>query len=285
MKKPFHIPLNISNCGKYALIPGDPARVKKIFEFFCNNLDATPLDIDLKPEVRNREFFARNIKILGEIVTIMSTGIGGPSTAIAIEELLQLGVHTFIRVGSTGAIQPQIQEKSIIISLGAVRYEGTSSHFVPIAYPAYSNPIVYLSLLSAASKLQNRKQVQVYSGTTVCSDTFYQGQSRTETFTPTIPNNLVKMRDWQKIGVLNYDMESSVVLTMSSISGARAGVITGVLINRERNEYPNIEIIHEAEENAIEVACNALLQLIKWDHSKEIRINLPNYWDPDNKSQ
>ena len=282
MKKPFHIPLNISNCGKYALIPGDPDRVKNIFEFLCNNLDATPLDIDLKPEVRNREFFARNIKILGETVTIMSTGIGGPSTAIAIEELMQLGVHTLIRVGTTGAIQPQIQEKSIIITLGAVRYEGTSSHFVPIAYPAYSNPIVYLSLLSAASKLQSRKQVQVYSGTTVCSDTFYQGQSRTETFTPIIPNNLVNIHDWQKIGVLNYDMESSVVLIMSSISGARAGVITGVLVNRERSEYPTIETIREAEENAIEVACNAVVQLIKWDHSKEIRINFPNFWAPDN---
>jgi uridine phosphorylase len=281
MKKPFHIPLNISNCGKYALIPGDPDRVKNIFEFFCNNLDATPLDINLKPEVRNREFFARNIKILGETVTIMSTGIGGPSTAIAIEELMQLGVHTFIRVGTTGAIQPQIQEKSIIITLGAVRYEGTSSHFVPLAYPAYSNPIVYLSLLSAASKLRNRKQLQVYSGTTVCSDTFYQGQSRTETFTPTIPNNLINMHEWQKIGVLNYDMESSVVLTMTSISGARAGVITGVLVNRERNEYPIIETIQEAEENAIEVACNALVQLIEWDRSKKIQINLPNFWDPD----
>ena len=80
-------------------------------------------------------------------------------------------------------------------------------------------------------------------------------------------------------------MESSVVLTLSLISGARAGVITGVLVNRERSEYPNIETISEAEDNAIEVACNAVMQLIKWDRSKEIQINLPNFWNPDNKSQ
>ena len=142
--------------------------------------------------------------------------------------------------------------------------------------------MVTMALLSASYTLKAKNPFETWIGTTVCSDTFYQGQNRKDTFAGYIPNHIIKMNEWQKLGVLNYDMESSIVLLMGTIFGGRAGVITGVLINRTQNEIPDEGIIEEVENITIEIANNAIVKIIEWDKKGSIEINIPNLWSPNN---
>lgn len=232
-----------------AIIPGDPARVEKI---------ARLMD---EPEflASQREFTLYRARIAGKSVIVCSTGIGGPSTSIAVEELAQLGIDTFLRVGTTGAIQPNINIGDMIVTTGSVRLDGASLHFAPMEFPAVANFDVTLALREAALASGS----QVHTGITASSDTFYPGQERYDTFTGRVVRRFQgSIAEWQQMGVLNLEMESATLLTMCASSGLRAGCVAGVIVNRTQNETPDHETLRLAETRSIGVVVDAARRLL-----------------------
>ncbi len=247
----YHLDLNekIVKGARFAFLPGDPGRVPLI---------ASRLD-DSFQLASNREFCTYLGRLAGENVLVTSTGIGGPSTSIAIEELAQLGVDTFIRVGSTGAIQKNIGVKEIIITTGSVRLDGASSHYASIEYPAVAHHEVVQALVEASNNLG----ISAHVGITASSDTFYPGQERYDSYSGYVKRSLQgSMAEFQRMNVLNYEMESAAVLTMTSVFNLRAGCVMGVVVNRTSQEKIDGEAIKEAENNAISVAISAMRKLV-----------------------
>lgn len=235
--------------AELAIVPGDPARVERI----ANQMDS--------PEYLNsvREYTTWLAKLNGRPVIVCSTGIGGPSTSIAVEELAQLGVKTFLRVGTTGAIQDNIEPGDIIITNASVRLDGASTHFAPMEFPAVSSFACAEALVSAVRS----ESVNYHVGITASSDTFYPGQERYDTLTGHVIRRFRgSMEEWQALGVLNYEMESSTLLTMCAASGLKAGCVAAVIVNRTRQEIPDESKIAEAEATAVRVVVNAAAQLL-----------------------
>ncbi len=188
----FHLGVNKQdlNGATLAIIPGDPARVEKI---------AKLMD---EPEflASQREYTVFRAKLDGKSVVICSTGIGGPSTSIAVEELAQLGVRTFLRVGTTGAIQPHLNIGDMIVTTGSVRLDGASLHFAPMEFPAVADFDVATAMKQAATE----SGCTVHTGVTASSDTFYPGQERYDTFSGRVVSRFQgSMKEWQEMGVLN----------------------------------------------------------------------------------
>ncbi|MCL4150599.1 UNVERIFIED_CONTAM: hypothetical protein GTU68_060179 [Idotea baltica] len=251
MAEVFHLDLtrDMLAGATLAIVPGDPARSESI----ARRMD-DPLFLASK-----REYTSWLGRIDGTPVVVCSTGIGGPSTSIAIEELAQLGVRTFLRVGTTGAIQPDIAVGDVIVTQASVRLDGASTHFAPIEYPAASNFACTSALVDAASTLGLAHHV----GITASSDTFYPGQERYDTVSGRV---LARFRgsaeEWQSLGVLNYEMESATLLTMCASQGWRAGCVAGVLVNRHEQETPDEATIALAESNAVQVVLAAAATLL-----------------------
>jgi len=237
--------------AKIALLPGDPARVPAIASAI-SEVEAVEISW-------NREFRTWIAPLGGSPVVITSTGIGGPSTSIAVEELARLGVETFIRVGTTGAIQAHIKAGDVIITTASVRMDGTSEHYAPLPYPAVSHYEVLHALVEAASSLCIRYHV----GITASSATFYPGQERCDTFSRYIIRDLKGSKEeWSQLGVLNYEMESATLLTMCNAMGLRGGCVTGVISERKRGERIIEKLITTAEHSAILVAVEAAKRLL-----------------------
>ena len=235
--------------ARFAFLPGDPGRVPLI---------ASRLD-DSCQLASNREFCTYLGRLEGENVLVTSTGIGGPSTSIAIEELAQLGVDTFIRVGSTGAIQKNIGVKEVIITSGSVRLDGASSHYASIEYPAVAHYEIVKALAEASESLG----ISAHVGITASSDTFYPGQERYDSFSGYVKQSLQgSMAELQRMNVLNYEMESAAVLVLASVFKLRAGCVMGVVVNRTKQEKLDSEAIKEAENNAISVAISAMRKIV-----------------------
>lgn len=246
MAETFHLRLDESmlNGATLAIVPGDPERVERI---------ASLLD-DAEPLESHREFTSWLGSIDGTAIVVCSTGIGGPSTSIAIEELAQLGVRTFLRVGTTGGIAPGVELGDLIVTTGSVRLDGASQHFAPIEFPAVANFECTQALVRAAEAVNAR----VHVGVTASSDTFYPGQERYDTFSGRVVERFRGSRDeWQSMGVLNYEMESATLLTMCASSGLRAGCIAGVILARDQAEIPPLEAIGNIESNVIQVVVEA----------------------------
>jgi uridine phosphorylase len=247
----FHLALvkEMLQGATVAILPGDPLRVEKTARRFSD-----PVFL-----AENREFtswlgFADNVPII-----VCSTGIGGPSTSIAVEELAQLGVRTFLRVGTSGAIQPNINIADVVISQGAVRLDGASSHFAPMEYPAVSNFQCTRALVDAAIETN----VPYHVGITVSSDTFYPGQERYDTATGKILGRFHGSVDmWQELGASNFEMESATLFTMCASQGWRAGSVAGILVNRHIQETPDNEVHGMVESHAIDVVVAAAKKLI-----------------------
>lgn len=251
MSGTFHLDLttDMLEGATLAVVPGDPKRPEII---------AAELD-DPKHLATNREFTSWLGRINGTPIVVCSTGIGGPSTSIAVEELAQCGVRTFLRVGTTGAIQPQIGVTDVIITQAAVRLDGASHHFAPAEYPAASTFACTRALVETAEA----SGIPYHVGITASSDTFYPGQERYDTVSGrVIPRFRGSAEEWQALGVLNYEMESATLFTMCSANGWRAGCVAGVLVNRHLQETPNPETIETAERNAIRVVLDASAKLI-----------------------
>lgn len=232
-----------------AIVPGDPGRVAKIAALFDR-----PVAL-----ATNREFTSWLGFSGGSPVVICSTGIGGPSTSIAVEELAQLGVRTFLRVGTTGAIQPGIAVADVIVSTGSVRLDGASTHFAPIEYPAVADFACTSALVAAAAAVG----VTAHVGITASSDTFYPGQERYDTVSGFVRDRFRGSREeWQALHVLNYEMESATLFTMCATNGWRAGMVAGVLVNRTQQEMPS-EATHDlVESNSLAVVVEAAGALV-----------------------
>ena len=201
-----------------------------------------------------REFCTYLAEIKGKKLLITSTGIGGPSTSIAIDELAQLGIGTFIRVGTTGAIQDYINIGDVIITSGSVRLDGASTHYAPIEYPAVAHYEVLNALIEGAKKVK----VKYHVGITASSDTFYPGEERKDSFSNYVLRRFQgATKEWQKLHVLNYEMESSTVLTLTASMGLKGGCITGV-VNKIGMEKITKESLKTGQENAIRAAIAAV---------------------------
>ncbi len=247
----FHLGVNKEDLqgATIAIIPGDPARVQKIAELMD------------EPEflASQREYTVYRAKLDGKPVVVCSTGIGGPSTSIAVEELAQLGVRTFLRVGTTGAIQSHVNVGDMIVTTGSVRLDGASLHFAPMEFPAVADFDVATAMKEAAIEAGST----VHTGVTASSDTFYPGQERYDTFSGRVVRRFQgSMEEWQQMGVLNFEMESATLLTMCASSGLRAGCVAGVIINRTQKETPDHDTLKQAETRSIRVVVEAARKLL-----------------------
>ncbi|MDD3766370.1 MAG: uridine phosphorylase [Eubacteriales bacterium] len=247
MKKFYHIELTENPNAKYAIIPGDPGRVEKIAKHLEN-----PVHIGT-----NREFVTYKGSLCGENVLVASTGIGGPSAAIAVEELYMAGVRTFIRVGTCGGMQKDVVGGDLVVATAAIRMEGTSKEYVPIEFPAVSDFDVTSALVMAC-----RSMKKVYhTGVVQSKDSFY-GQHAPERM-PTSYELKSKWDAWIQCGCLASEMECAAVFTVSNALGAKSGAILSVIWNQERENLglnsPKVDGI----DAAIAAAVSAVEILIK----------------------
>ncbi|ANO32582.1 uridine phosphorylase [Vibrio breoganii] len=248
----FHLGVNKTDLqgATLAIIPGDPDRVKRIAECMDN-----PVFL-----ASHREYTVYLADLAGKKVVVCSTGIGGPSTSIAVEELAQLGVDTFLRVGTTGAIQPHVNVGDMIVTTGSVRLDGASLHFAPMEFPAVADFNIALAMKEAALS----EKATVHTGVTASSDTFYPGQERYDTFSGRVVKRFQgSMQEWQDMGVLNFEMESATLLTMCASSGLRAGCVAGVIINRTQQEIPDQSKMKEIEGLSIRTVVEAARRVLE----------------------
>ncbi|MFY8275245.1 uridine phosphorylase [Pseudoalteromonas sp. SSDWG2] len=251
MKTVFHLGISQADLkgATLAIIPGAPERAGVIAQLLDNH----------ECLAKHREFHVYLGHINNIPVVVCSTGIGGPSTSIAVEELAQLGVNTFLRVGTTGAIQKHINVGDLLITHASVRLDGASHHFAPPSYPAVADFKATAALVKACEK----NNVAHHIGITASSDTFYPGQERYDTHSGYVPTHLQgSMKQWQALNVMNYEMESATLLTMCNALGLKAACIAGVLVNRCNQEIPNVDIA-EVERRSITQVIDAARALLE----------------------
>lgn len=252
MKNVYHLDLNeeLIQDAKIALLPGDPFRSQVIAETISGIYGTVHTKLAWK-----REFCSYLAEMKGEKFLITSTGIGGPSTSIAIDELAQLGVRTFIRVGSTGAIQEYINVGDVIITSGSVRLDGASTHYAPIEYPA----VAHYEILNALIEGAKNAHIRYHVGVTASSDTFYPGEERLDSYTGYVLKKFQgATKEWKQLHVLNYEMESSTVLTLTASMGLRGGCVTGVVNQGSTGRMITKEDLKLGEEHVIKVAIAAV---------------------------
>ncbi len=274
MKKVYHLDIdrNIIEGAEYALLPGDPFRTEKISNYISEKYRTFS-----KRLAWNREFCSHLTEIDGEKVLVVSSGIGGPSTSIAVEELAMIGLKTVIRVGTTGAIQPYIEIGDVIITSASVRLDGASTHYAPIEYPASANYEIINSLVEGAISLgfkdgknRNKGEKAFYVGITVSSDTFYPGQERYDSYSGYVIRRFQgSKKEWENLKCLNYEMESATLLTLCNVFGLRGGAVTGIINLRDEGEKISEEALKIGVENAISVAVEGTRILIERDRGKK----------------
>ncbi len=249
----YHIGLSKENKAKYAILPGDPGRVEKIAAFLDN-----PKQISF-----NREYKTFEGYINGEKVLVTSTGIGGPSTAICVEELAQIGVDTFIRVGTCGGMQLNVNAGDVIIASGAIRMEGTSREYLPIEFPAVADFDVTSALSAAAKKLSFPHHI----GVVQAKDSFYSQHNPDSMGVSDELNS--KWRAWIKGGCLASEMESAALYIVSAVRNLRSGAVFHCVWNQEQAGHGMPQENHNSDTTcAIKTAIEALRILIVQDKNK-----------------
>ena len=245
-ERQYHIQVKKGEIGRYVLLPGDPKRCAKIASYFDNPV----LVAD------NREYVTYTGTLLGVPVSVCSTGIGGPSAAIAMEELVKCGADTFIRVGTCGGMQLDVKSGDAVIATSAVRKEGTSREYAPIEYPAVSDFGLTCELRDAAQRLGQPFHV----GTVQCKDSFY-GQHDPEA-SPVGYELLEKWNACIKLGCLASEMESAAIFIIANALHVRASSVFLVVANQER-EKAGLEnpVVHDVDV-PIKVAVEALKSII-----------------------
>ena len=242
----YHIGLKGEDIGKYVLLPGDPKRCEKIAAYFDNP----------KKVGDRREFVTYTGFLDGKKVSVISTGIGGPSAAIAMTELAKLGAHTFVRVGTCGGIDLDVQSGDIVIAQAAIRAEGTSKEYAPIEFPAVADFEVTTALKKAAEGLGVRDHV----GVVQCKDSFY-GQHEGDSM-PVSYELTNKWEAWKRLGTLASEMESAALFTVASFLKVRVGSCFLVVANQEREkEGLTNPVVHDTD-LAIRVGVEGLKNLI-----------------------
>ena len=245
----YHIQCAPGDVGRYCILPGDPGRCEKIAAFFDDAVHVTT----------NREYVTYTGTLLGEKVSVVSTGIGGPSAAIAMEELVKLGADTFIRVGTCGGIKLGVQSGDVVVATGAVRMEGTSREYAPIEFPAVSDYRVLQALTRAADELGQ----SWHAGVVQCKDSFYGQHSPARM--PVSYELEQKWQAWKRLGVLASEMESAALFTVAAALGVRCGAVFHVVWNQER-ELAGLDQKESHDTSAaIRTAIEALKHLIRQD--------------------
>ena len=245
----YHIQVAKGEVGRYVILPGDPKRCVKIAQYLEN-----PVLI-----ADNREFTTYTGTLDGVKVSVTSTGIGGPSAAIAMEELARCGVDTFVRIGTCGGIQPEVKSGDIVVATGAVRMEGTSKEYAPIEYPAVADLAVANALVHAAKE----KQCEFYTGVVQSKDAFY-GQHEPELM-PAGYELLNKWEAWKKLGCLASEMETAALFIVAAKLHVRAGACFLVMANQEREKLGLTNPVVHDTDRAVQVAVGAIRKLIKED--------------------
>ncbi|MDO4519991.1 MAG: uridine phosphorylase [Eubacteriales bacterium] len=251
--KRYHIHVAPGEVGKYVILPGDPKRCAKIAAYF----DSPQLVAD------NREYVTYTGYLDGEKVSVTSTGIGGPSAAIAMEELVQCGADTFIRVGTCGGMELDVVGGDVVVATGAIRAEGTSREYAPIEFPAVADFDVVTALRESAKDLG----AKAHTGVVQCKDSFY-GQHSPET-KPVSYDLENKWEAWLRLGCLASEMESAALFTVASYLRVRCGSTFLVVANQERAkrgmENPQV---HDTD-LAIRVTIGAIRKMIASDKAQK----------------
>lgn len=248
----YHINMKEGDVGKYVILPGDPKRCKKIAEHFDNPILVSD----------HREYVTYTGYIDGEKVSVTSTGIGGPSAAIALEELSNIGADTFIRVGTSGGMKIDVKGGDIVIASGAIRMDGTAREYAPVEFPAVANYEVMNALVKASKKLGKRTHV----GVVQCKDSYY-GQHEPET-KPVGYELINKWDAWLKLGTLVSEMESATLFIVGAYRKVRVGSVLNVVANQERRKLGMDDPMNHDTEGGIKVAIEAIRNLIKEDKNK-----------------
>lgn len=251
----YHIQVAKGEVGRYVIMPGDPKRCAKIAQYF----DDPVLIAD------NREYVTYTGTLDGVKVSVTSTGIGGPSASIAMEELYKCGADTFVRIGTCGGMQTEIKSGDVVIATGAIRMEGTSREYAPIEYPAVADLDVTNALVAAAKELGHT----YHAGVVQCKDAFY-GQHEPET-KPVSYELMNKWEAWKRLGCLASEMESAALFVVANYLRVRAGACFLVIANQEREKL-GLEnpVVHDTDK-AIKVAVEAIRELIRADKEQEKR--------------
>ena len=250
MEPMYHIGLDDTHGAKYAILPGDPGRVEKIAEFL-----EEPRFL-----CRSREYTTYVGRLEGENVLVMSTGMGGPSTAIGVEELYQTGVTTFVRVGTCGGMATQVMGGDLVVAQASIRMEGTSKEYVAIEFPAVADLEVTNALVQAGRAMGAATHV----GVVQCKDSFY-GQHSPERM-PAGRELLDKWDQWLKAGCLASEMESAALFIVAQVLRARAGCVLNVCWNQERKKLGLSDPQCHDTTKAIMAAVEGIRILIRQDH-------------------
>ena len=249
----FHIRAKEGDVGRYVFLPGDPGRCEAIAKHFDN-----PVHFGM-----NREYNIWNGELLGEKVTVCSTGIGGPSASIAMEELAAIGTDTFIRIGTCGGIHMDVCPGDVVVASGAIRFEHTSLEYAPIEFPAVADFDVAMALKSASEELG----FDTHTGIVQCKDSFY-GQHSPER-SPVYYELLNKWESWKRLGVKASEMESSALFVVAAALGVRCGSCFHVVWNQEREKAGLFMPMTEDTSGAIKVGIEGIKKLIAADKAKK----------------
>ena len=251
-EKQYHINCVEGDVGHYVLLPGDPGRCEAIAKYFDN-----PVHVGM-----NREYNIYTGTLLGEKVSVCSTGIGGPSAAIAMEELVKLGAHTFIRVGTCGGIDLEVMPGDGVVATGAIRFEHTSLEYAPIEFPSVADFDITYALKKASEELGYR----THTGVVQCKDSFY-GQHSPEK-SPVYYELLNKWESWKRLGVKASEMESAALFVVAAALGVRCGSCFHAVWNQEREKAGMFMPMTEDTSGAIKVGIEAMKKIIAEDKNK-----------------
>ena len=242
--KQMHLQIQRGDIGRYVILPGDPARCEKIARFFDRP----------KHLASNREYTIWTGSLEGVPVAVCSTGIGGPSAAIALEELVECGADTFLRVGTSGGIVDEVKGGDIVIATAAIRQEGTSREYLPLEFPAAADFSVVSALREAAVKLGLRHHIGVIQS----KDSFY-GEIRPAQ-QPVADELLAKWKAWKAAGALTSEMEAAALFIAAQVLHVRCGAVLNVLWNADNDDAPAIP--PDAAERGVKTAVEALRMII-----------------------
>lgn len=252
----YHVRVKRGEVGRFALLPGDPARVRMIGEHLK----------DARIVASHREFTVLNGYLDDEVVTVCSTGVGGPSAAIAVEELSRAGVRTMIRVGTCGSIQREVKVGDLVVATAAVRLDGVTKHYVMPEYPAAASPQVVYAVSKAARDLGFRFHIGLCAST----DAFYIGQGRHGFRGFRTPESRSVASLMRRLKVLCFEMEASTIFTLGELYGLRAGAVF-VAISAEASDPDRLDYEKRVSKTGVE----ALRVLMKWDREAEGGLWLP----------
>ena len=251
--KQYHIQVGKGEVGRYVILPGDPKRCAKIAKYFDNP----------RLVADSREFVTYTGYLDGEMVSVTSTGIGGPSASIAMEELVKCGADTFIRVGTCGGMQLKVESGDLVIASGAIRMEGTSREYAPIEFPAVADVGIVNALAEAAEALGKKHHV----GVVQCKDSFY-GQHEPEIM-PVSYELLNKWEAWKRLGCLASEMESAALFVVAAALGVRCGSAFHVIWNQERDAAGLPQDESHDVSSAVRVGVEAIKRLIQADRARQ----------------